>query len=102
MINLGLRLRSTHLPLDSSLMASSIAGISPAGLAQFSRLSARRLLGGIALIVAGMIFGDIFAVFVLHPRMRHSLAIVPPSRCTSRMSGPFSKIAAPRSILTST
>jgi hypothetical protein len=32
------------------------------------RLSARRLLllGGIALIVAGMIFGDFFAVFVLH------------------------------------
>jgi len=49
-------------------MASSIAEISPAGLAQFSRLSARRLLllGGIALIVAGMIFGDFFAVFVLH------------------------------------
>ena len=68
MINLGLRLRSTQLRLDSSPMASSIAEISPAGLAQFSRLSARRLLllGGIALIVAGMIFGDIFAVFVLH------------------------------------
>jgi hypothetical protein len=34
----------------------------------FARLSARRLLllGGIALIVAGMMFGDIFAVFVLH------------------------------------
>jgi hypothetical protein len=38
------------------------------GAGEFSRLSARRLLvlGGIALIVAGMIFGDIFAVFVLH------------------------------------
>ncbi len=34
----------------------------------FAATSARRLLilGGIALIVAGMIFGDIFAVFVLH------------------------------------
>ena len=34
----------------------------------FAPLSARRLLllGGIALILVGMIFGDIFAVFVLH------------------------------------
>jgi len=34
----------------------------------FAALSARRLLiiGGIALIAVGMIFGDIFAVFVLH------------------------------------
>jgi len=42
---------------------------SSSGAEHFSRLSARRLLllGGIALIVVGMIFGDIFAVFVLHP-----------------------------------
>lgn len=34
----------------------------------FEAMSARRLLivGGIALVVAGMIFGDVFAVFVLH------------------------------------
>lgn len=34
----------------------------------FAPMSARRLLvlGGIAMILAGMIFGDIFAVFVLH------------------------------------
>jgi hypothetical protein len=34
----------------------------------FAPMSARRLLifGGIALIVGGMLFGDIFAVFVLH------------------------------------
>lgn len=34
----------------------------------FPALSARRLLvfGGIALILAGMLFGDVFAVFVLH------------------------------------
>lgn len=34
----------------------------------FAPMSARRLLifGGIALIIAGMLFGDIFAVFVLH------------------------------------
>ena len=36
--------------------------------ATFTRMGARRLLvfGGIALIAAGMLFGDIFAVFVLH------------------------------------
>jgi len=36
---------------------------------RFAPLSARRLLvlGGIALIVCGMILGDIFAAFVLHP-----------------------------------
>jgi hypothetical protein len=36
--------------------------------AQFPPLGARRMLviGGIALILAGMLFGDIFAVFVLH------------------------------------
>src|SRR5580692_3454929 len=34
----------------------------------FAPMSARRLLvfGGIALIAGGMLFGDIFAVFVLH------------------------------------
>lgn len=42
--------------------------ILPAGVGRFSRLSARRLLllVGIALIVVGMIFGDAFAIFVLH------------------------------------
>src|SRR5260370_35338694 len=36
--------------------------------AEFAAMSARRLfvLGGIALILTGMIFGDIFAVFTLH------------------------------------
>jgi hypothetical protein len=41
----------------------------PAHLAEsFAPMSARRLLvfGGIALVVGGMLFGDIFAVFVLH------------------------------------
>ncbi|HVG92076.1 MAG TPA: hypothetical protein VNB54_11355, partial [Alphaproteobacteria bacterium] len=40
----------------------------PAEGAAFARLSARRLLtlAGIGMILAGMIFGDIFAVFVLH------------------------------------
>src|SRR5437868_1548498 len=42
--------------------------ISASGAATFSAMGARRLLvfGGIALIAAGMLFGDIFAVFVLH------------------------------------
>jgi len=37
--------------------------------AGFAPMSARRLLvfGGIGLIVAGLLFGDIFAVFILHP-----------------------------------
>ena len=45
------------------LMAST-----PADATGFARLSARRLLtlAGIGMILAGMIFGDIFAVFVLH------------------------------------
>src|SRR5690242_21394973 len=36
--------------------------------ASFAPMSARRLLvlGGIGLILVGMLFGDIFAVFVLH------------------------------------
>src|SRR5438094_252446 len=48
-----------HSTIDSLLASSG---------AHFSRLSARRLLvvGGIGLILVGMIFGDIFAVFVLH------------------------------------
>src|SRR5713226_8575784 len=39
----------------------------------FAPLSARRLLvlGGIGLILVGMIFGDIFAVFVLHQNAAH-------------------------------
>ena len=42
--------------------------IPASGAATFSAMGARRLLvfGGIALIAAGMLFGDIFAVFVLH------------------------------------
>ncbi len=49
-----------------------MAAASAANLASPSALppgGARRILilGGIALILAGMIFGDIFAVFILHP-----------------------------------
>jgi hypothetical protein len=48
---------------------SSLQAVSPENaFASFSPLSARRLLvlGGIGLILAGMILGDLFAVFVLH------------------------------------
>src|SRR5436190_17273949 len=47
-------------------MATTI--LQKASSAGFSAMSARRLLvfGGIALIASGMLFGDIFAVFVLH------------------------------------
>jgi hypothetical protein len=43
-------------------------------IAAFPAMSAERLLvfGGIALIVVGMIFGDIFAVFVLHQNGRNT------------------------------
>jgi hypothetical protein len=51
--------RSEPEPLLPSASADATA---------FARLSARRLLtlAGIGMILAGMIFGDIFAVFVLH------------------------------------
>ena len=50
---------------DAFLRLGSDAG---GGANAFSPLSARRLLvlGGIALILLGMVFGDIFAVFILH------------------------------------
>ena len=59
---------------DSASFApgNSARGFSPAfapGFApSFERMSARRLyiFGGIALIAAGLLFGDIFAVFILH------------------------------------
>lgn len=40
----------------------------PSAAAAFSAMGPRRLLvfGGIALVLAGMVFGDVFAVFVLH------------------------------------
>lgn len=49
-----------------SALVASRASDDAAG---FAALSARRLLviGGITLIVLGMLFGDVFAVFVLHP-----------------------------------
>jgi hypothetical protein len=49
--------------------SESVEALPPREIAtSFAALSARRLLviGGIALILAGMLLGDIFAVFVLH------------------------------------
>src|SRR5581483_8490140 len=54
--------------LESQLMRPT-GSLSPTQMAgTFQAMSAKRLLvfGGIALIVGGMLFGDIFAVFVLH------------------------------------
>jgi hypothetical protein len=49
-------------------MATEKVVAGQAGAGEFGEMGARRLLvlGGIGLIVAGMIFGDLFAVFVLH------------------------------------
>jgi hypothetical protein len=53
--------------MADSKRLGSVAGIDRGGAA-FRPMSARRLLllGGIGLILVGMLFGDIFAVFVLH------------------------------------
>jgi hypothetical protein len=49
-------------------MGTASRTISLPVLSAFAPMSARRILilGGIALIAAGMVFGDVFAVFVLH------------------------------------
>lgn len=49
----------------SSSIQAQVAG---SAVASFAPLAARRLLllGGVSLILVGMIFGDIFAVFLLH------------------------------------
>lgn len=49
-------------------MTTAIAPIPASIAAAFAPMSARRLLvfGGIALVAAGMLYGDIFAVFILH------------------------------------
>src|ERR1022692_3806927 len=52
----------------ASAPTSSAAGFASGFAPGFTRMSARRLyiFGGIALIAAGLLFGDIFAVFILH------------------------------------
>ncbi|HEX8881093.1 MAG TPA: hypothetical protein VF749_13725 [Candidatus Acidoferrum sp.] len=53
---------------SASENTAATEAVVPAHLETFAPLSARRLLalGGIALILVGMLVGDIFAVFVLH------------------------------------
>jgi len=74
---------------DSASFAptNSARGVAPAfgpGFALcFEQMSARRLyiFGGIALIAAGLLFGDIFAVFILHQNAaRQGEALVAASR----------------------
>jgi len=50
-------------------LAGALANAEPDAAAAFPRMSARRLLviGGLALFLTGTIFGDVFAVFILHP-----------------------------------
>ncbi|MGH9704038.1 MAG: hypothetical protein ACRD4K_11740, partial [Candidatus Acidiferrales bacterium] len=52
---------------DSRQESNYSGGVAPAE-AGFAPLSARRMLviGGIALILVGMVLGDLFAVFILH------------------------------------
>jgi len=62
-----------------SYISEPLVASAPADATAFARLSTRRLLtlAGIGMILAGMIFGDIFAVFVLHQnaaRVGNSLA----------------------------
>jgi hypothetical protein len=77
---------------DSASFApgNSARGFSPAfapGFApSFERMSARRLyvFGGIAMIAAGLLFGDIFAVFILHQNAaRQGEALIAASRAVA-------------------
>ena len=56
------------LPEQKRSASEPLMTSAPADATAFARLSARRLLtlAGLGMILAGMIFGDIFAVFVLH------------------------------------
>ncbi len=67
--------------------ASSVATNSADGSASsFSAMSARRLyiFGGIALIACGLLFGDIFAVFILHQNAaKQGEALVAASRAVA-------------------
>jgi len=61
-------------------------GFTPGFASSFERMSARRLyiFGGIALIAAGLLFGDIFAVFILHQNAaRQGEALIAASRAVA-------------------
>jgi hypothetical protein len=73
---------------DSASFAStkSARDFAPGVESSFARMSARRLyiFGGIALIAAGLLFGDIFAVFILHQNAaRQGEALVAASRAVA-------------------
>jgi hypothetical protein len=73
---------------DSSSFAptNSARGFAPDFAPSFERMSARRLyiFGGIALISAGLLFGDIFAVFILHQNAaRQGEALIAASRAVA-------------------
>jgi hypothetical protein len=64
----------------------SAHGFAPGCASGFERMSARRLyiFGGIALIAAGLLFGDIFAVFILHQNAaRQGEALIAASRAVA-------------------
>src|ERR1700687_2624644 len=61
-------------------------GFAPDFASGFERMSARRLyvFGGIALIAAGLLFGDVFAVFILHQNAaRQGEALIAASRAVA-------------------
>ena len=71
-----------------------VVGIDAEGA--FRPMSARRLLvlGGIGLILVGMLFGDIFAVFVLHQNAAkvgepHTVTFVTDNKTKAPLSAPF-------------
>ena len=66
--------------------ASSASGFAPTFASGFTKMSARRLyiFGGIALIAGGLLFGDIFAVFILHQNAaRQGEALIAASRAVA-------------------
>ena len=65
---------------------ASVTKSSPVPFSTFAPMSARRLyiFGGIALIAAGMLFGDIFAVFILHQNAgQQGTALIEASRAVA-------------------
>ncbi len=66
--------------------ANSASGFAPTLASGFTKMSARRLyiFGGIALIAGGLLFGDIFAVFILHQNAaRQGEALIAASRAVA-------------------
>src|ERR1700730_15592701 len=66
--------------------ARGFSGFAPGFEPSFERMSARRLyiFGGITLIAAGLLFGDIFAVFILHQNAaRQGEALIAASRAVA-------------------